>query len=89
MANYTKTALVKDVAEQLGVPAATTSQVLDAILAQIGEKAEAGENVMLTGFGSFKIKESAARTGRNPQTGEPLEIPAFRRLTFKASKPQK
>lgn len=89
MANYTKTALVKDVAEQLGTTTASVARVLDAALAQIGAKAEAGENVMLTGFGSFKIKESAARTGRNPQTGEPLEIPASRRLTFKASKPQK
>ncbi|MBB96946.1 MAG: hypothetical protein CML68_20410 [Rhodobacteraceae bacterium] len=86
MAAYTKTALIKDVAEQLGTTTATTTRVLDAILAQIIGKTQDGENVTLKGFGSFRMRESAARQGRNPHTGETMEIPASRRLAFKASK---
>jgi DNA-binding protein HU-beta len=45
-----------------------------------------GSEVTLIGFGSFKITERAARTGRNPKTGEPIQIPASKVPTFKAGK---
>ena len=54
--------------------------ILDAIVNEVGK----GNTVMLRGFGSFKQKKRAARTGRNPQTGEPMEIPASNRLSFRS-----
>lgn len=57
-----------------------------AVLGYIQTKVKAGEEVTLVGFGTFKQVELAARTGRNPSTGETLDIPARKAAKFKASK---
>lgn len=88
MATYSRTALVKDVADALGFNQNNVKEMLDVTLAKIAERTEAGDAVNLPGFGKFEMKERAARTGRNPGTGEAVQIPASRRLTFKASKPK-
>ncbi|ALF02126.1 HU family DNA-binding protein [Salipiger abyssi] len=88
MPNYSKSDLIKDVAARLNHSQAAVKDMLEATLEQISDRADAGDKVTLQGFGSFVVKESAARTGRNPRTGEPVEIAASRRLTFKVSKPK-
>ena len=59
---------------------------LDAAIAAIGDALAKGESVQLVGFGTFSVKERAARTGRNPKTGEPLKIAASKVPGFKAGK---
>lgn len=56
---------------------------LDAVIGLITDTVVAGDTVRVTGFGSFEVKEREARTGRNPQTGETLEIPASKTVKFK------
>ncbi len=61
-------------------------KALDATIASITEALKAGDTVTLVGFGTFNVKERAARTGRNPQTGATLEIKASKVPSFKAGK---
>lgn len=61
---------------------AAVSATMDAITAALAE----GDRVQLVGFGTFEVKERAARTGRNPKTGEEIQIPASMNPTFKAGK---
>lgn len=86
---YSKSDLVKTVAEQLSVAQIDVKTVLDTALADIAAKANEGLKVNLAGFGGFVVKERAARVGRNPATGEAIEIAASKSLTFKATKPTK
>ncbi len=62
------------------------SAALDAILRTITDALRSGEKVTLTGFGNFEVRERAARTGRNPQTGEEMQIAASRAPAFKPGK---
>jgi DNA-binding protein HU-beta len=59
---------------------------LDALLGEISKTLKAGSRVDLRGFGSFVIKEKSARQGRNPRTGETIQIPAKKAATFRPSK---
>lgn len=59
-------------------------QTLEAVLMAIEEALTMGKDVTLTGFGSFKVKSRTARMGRNPQTGEMVQVPAKRVVKFKA-----
>ena len=61
-------------------------KALDASIASVSEALKKGDTVTLVGFGTFAVKERAARTGRNPKTGEPLNIPASKVPSFKAGK---
>ena len=81
-----KTEIVDSVAHRTGVGKAEVSRVLDETLGEIRSSLDRGEAVTLRGFGTFKMTERAARTGRNPQTGEAMEIPAGKRVSFKPSK---
>lgn len=81
-----KTEIVDSVAERTGVKKADVSKVLDETLGAIKASLEQGEAVALRGFGTFRVTETAARKGRNPQTGEEMDIPAGRRVGFKMSK---
>lgn len=81
-----KTQLVAAVAEETGMSKkaaeAAVQATLDTISATLAEK----ESVALAGFGTFQVKERAARTGRNPQTGEEMQIAAATVPSFKAGK---
>ena len=66
---------------------AEARRLLDAVLATIVDAAKSGEEVALSGFGRFKVTDRAARQGRNPQTGEAMEIAASRKLAFTPAKP--
>ena len=74
------------VAEKANQTKAATKAVVDAFLETIADELAAGRSVDFVGFGSFKVKERAARTGHNPQTGKPVTIAAKRVPVFVAGK---
>jgi nucleoid DNA-binding protein len=86
--SYSKDKLASDLADLCDVSKAWAAETIDALFNLIRGATEAGEKVTLCGFGTFALKTRAARTGRNPQTGLPVEIPASTTLTFKAAKPK-
>ena len=71
-----KTELIAAVAEKTGMSKKDTEAVIAATLGTITAALHEEEKVQLMGFGSFEVKKRAARTGRNPRTGEIIEIPA-------------
>ena len=79
-----KKELIDAVAAKAGMPRTQAAHAVDAALAAITEALNNDEKVQLLGFGSFEPKVRPARTGRNPRTGEALEIPASRSVGFKA-----
>ena len=68
------------------IPKAAAGRALDAVIDSITGALKDGDSVVLVGFGTFAVKERAARTGRNPQTGQPIEISAAKIPSFKAGK---
>jgi DNA-binding protein HU-beta len=82
MAQIGKSELASRIAEKAGISATQANKVLNAAIESVSEALADGDEVRLTGFGSFKVSETKARTGRHPRTGEPLEIPAGRRVSF-------
>lgn len=82
----TKTDLVSAVAEKAGVTKKDAGAVLDALIEEIIGAVKKGDRVQLVGFGTFELRERAARTGLNPQTKEQIEIPASKAPAFKAGK---
>lgn len=89
MTLMSKSDLIKAVASATGIKVTTAADAVDAALHLIRSAAEDGHGYRLTGFGTFAPKTRAARTGRNPQTGLPVEIPARTALTFKPAKTPK
>ena len=81
-----KSELIDAIAASADIPKAAAGRALDATMAAVTETLTKGESVALVGFGTFSVKERAARTGRNPQTGEPIEIKAATLPTFKPGK---
>ena len=78
--------LIAGMAEESGVSKADTEKVLNAFLSQVEKALCAGDKVQLTGFGSFEVRERAARTGRNPHSGEEMKIEAAKVPAFKAGR---
>lgn len=81
-----KTELINKVADVTQMTKKDAGQAVDAIFNAITEALAAGEKVQLIGFGNFEVRDRAARKGRNPQTGEEIEIPATKVPAFKAGK---
>ena len=81
-----KTQLIDKIAKENNLTKKQVAQTVDAMLAAIEGALIAGESVQFIGFGTFAVKEIAAHNGRNPRTGEVVEIPATRRVSFSASK---
>ena len=77
-----KQELIKDIAERGEFTKAEAEAALKAVQGAIAAVLVNGDKITLPGFGTFKVVETAARTGRNPQTGEPVEIPAKRKIKF-------
>ncbi len=80
----TKESIVTFVANRTGVNKETTKKVINEALNVIAETISAKQSVAISGFGVFKTAERAARTGRNPKTGEEIQIPARTAVVFKA-----
>lgn len=78
--------LVSAMAEVTGMTKKDTAAAVDAFIEVVSETLEKGEDVALVGFGTFKVKERAARKGRNPQTGAEIDIPASNVVSFKVGK---
>ena len=79
-----KTELIAAMAETSGLSKKDCDAALAAFITTVGTALKSGEKVQLIGFGSFEVKERAARTGRNPRTKETVEIPASKAPVFKA-----
>jgi DNA-binding protein HU-beta len=82
----TKAELVSSVAERSGLSKKDAGAALEAVLDSITAALAAGDKVQLVGFGTFEVRERAARTGRNPQTGEDIAIAARSVPVFKPGK---
>ena len=81
-----KTELVAAMAEQTNLSKKDAEAALKAYVDVVSEELKKGEKVQLVGFGTFEVSERAAREGRNPQTGETMEIKASKTPKFKAGK---
>jgi len=81
-----KSELIDAVAAAADLPKASASRALDAVVASITKSLKKGDEVTLVGFGTFTVRKRAARTGRNPQTGETIKIKAAKVPAFKAGK---
>lgn len=81
-----KQALINEVAKQTGLTKKDSMAAVDAVVSSITGALSYGKEVRLTGFGKFMVVDRAARTGRNPQTGEAIEIPAKKAPFFHAGK---
>jgi len=81
-----KSQLVDKIAEDAEISKAAASRALDAFTGAVSDSLKEGNSVALVGFGTFSVKERAARTGRNPQTGAEIQIAAANVPGFKAGK---
>ena len=81
-----KTELVYAIAEKSGLNKKSSEAALNATIEVIEEALRGGEKVVLVGFGTFEVRNRAARKGRNPQTSKEIEIPASKAPVFKAGK---
>lgn len=83
----TKAELVDKIYVKAALPSkAKAEEALDAVIACLVDALAAGESVTFTGFGSFKVNERAERKGRNPRTGEEINIPASKVVKFTPGK---
>ncbi len=81
-----KSELIKHIASKAGLTQAQATAALQAVETSVIDTLANGGEVALVGFGTFKVNNRAARTGRNPKTGEELQIAASKVPTFKAGK---
>ena len=81
-----KSELIEAVAASADLPKAAAARAIDAVIDSITESLQKNEPVVLVGFGTFAVKERAARTGRNPQTGAEIKIAAAKVPGFKPGK---
>jgi DNA-binding protein HU-beta len=81
-----KAELIDAVSTKTGLQKAEATRAVDAVFDALTGALKSGDSVSLLGFGTFVVKARAARTGRNPRTNEPIEIPATKVPGFKAGK---
>ncbi|MFC1779581.1 integration host factor subunit alpha [Thermodesulfobacteriota bacterium] len=81
----TKADLIEKISLMTAFTKKESSEIVERVFDVVKTTLEAGENIKIAGFGNFEVKEKAARSGRNPQTGETIEITPRRVLTFKPS----
>ena len=81
-----KTQLIAEIADKADLTKVQAKAALEQILASVTDTLKDGEPVQLIGFGTFKVSHRSARTGRNPQTGEDIQIKAANVPTFVAGK---
>ncbi|MBN2873026.1 MAG: HU family DNA-binding protein [Halothiobacillaceae bacterium] len=81
-----KSELIDAMAENAGISKSAAASALDGFIDAVGGSLKKGEQVTLVGFGTFLVREREARTGRNPRTGETINIKASKLPSFKAGK---
>src|SRR5260221_7274779 len=79
-----KVELVAAVAKESGLNQAQSAKAVDAVVEAITKALKSGDKVTLTGFGTFEVRKTAARTGTNPKTKQKIQIAAGKRVGFKA-----
>tara|TARA_B100000686_G_scaffold224894_1_gene232054 strand:- start:97 stop:372 length:276 start_codon:yes stop_codon:yes gene_type:complete len=84
-----KNDLISSVAESSGLTKADAGRAVDGVFESIASALSSGDDVRIVGFGSFSVANRAASTGRNPRTGEEIQIPASKQPKFKAGAPLK
>ena len=84
-----KNDLISSVAESSGLTKADAGRAVDGVFDSIATALSSGDDVRIVGFGSFSVANRAASTGRNPRTGEEIQIPASKQPKFKAGAPLK
>ncbi|MBO5274963.1 MAG: HU family DNA-binding protein [Clostridia bacterium] len=82
----TKTKIIENVAAKTGMKKKDAEAAVNAVIASLEDAFVAGEKVQIAGFGTFEVKERAARVGRNPRTGAAMTIEASKHLSFTAGK---
>ncbi|SEI60366.1 DNA-binding protein HU-beta [Allopseudospirillum japonicum] len=81
-----KSELIDAIATSADISKATAGRALDAVIQSVTDSLKKGDSVALVGFGTFAVKERAARTGRNPQTGAEIKIEASKVPSFRPGK---
>lgn len=81
-----KSELVEAIANHADINKKDAESTVNAFLDVVSDALKKGDSVNVTGFGSFDVTDRKARTGRNPQTGAPVQIPASKAVRFKAGK---
>ena len=81
----TRADLAEAVMQKIGLPRKESQDMVEFVLDEICGSLERGEGVKLSSFGTFGIREKGERLGRNPKTGETIQIPAGRKVSFKPS----
>lgn len=81
----TKDVLVEMIRDKIGFPVKEAKDILELLLEEVKSRLEAGEDVKISGFGKWHVREKRSRPGRNPHTGEKMEITARRVVTFRPS----
>ncbi len=85
----TKNELVRELADDFELPRKQMAELLEALLEKMTAVLKSGDKVALPPFGQFRVRDRAARIARNPQTGEPVKVPAKKVLRFTAARPLK
>ncbi|MCH8493926.1 MAG: HU family DNA-binding protein [Idiomarina sp.] len=80
-----KAELINRISEEAGISKAAAARVIDALTEAVTAALKEGDQVALVGFGTFSVRQRSARTGRNPQTGQNIEIASAKIPSFKAS----
>ena len=78
--------LISSIADKSGLTKKDSEKALAAFVESVEEQLQKGDKIQLVGFGTFEVTERAARTGKNPQTGKEIKIPASKAPKFKAGK---
>jgi DNA-binding protein HU-beta len=81
-----KSDIVDVVANKMGLPKSKAEEIVTLVVGTIEENLQRGEKVSIVSFGTFEVKTSKARTGRNPKTGESISIPEKKSVKFKPGK---
>ncbi|GBE34204.1 integration host factor subunit alpha [bacterium BMS3Bbin06] len=81
----TRADLARIIFEKVGLPKKEAQDIIEVIIENIKNTLAEGESVKITGFGTFNVRKKTPRRGRNPQTGEDMEITARRVISFKPS----
>lgn len=82
----TKTELINKISGDAGISKKDAETAMNALVSGIQNALKSGDKVLISGLGTFKVKERAARKGRNPKSGEEVMIPASKKVAFSASK---
>jgi len=83
--SLTKVHIITSIQNQLNIPKNRSSEIVESLLEIIKSTLESGEDVLISGFGKFCVKEKGERRGRNPATGEDMMLASRRVVTFKCS----